>query len=381
MKSDCIVAKRSRPPCSSRRLRWTVRLGALIAFAALGIALLRNGPSSRGSQTATASGREMPAGPTQAQAIAGKIAERLEDLCEPSRVDHEAGDVAQLNLLCAEGLPGADTLDVPHCLATRDQWAARVKAETERHLYRYRGNPQEYEHSEAYFRMLMMAVVLAEDFGVHYNPARAADAVPVRENDGFFADSRDVFLHGLLGPRRMGTCSSMPVLYLALGRRLGYPLKLVTTKGHLFLRWEGPTERFNLEATGRGMNRYDDEHYKQWPFPLTEQEIAENGYLKSLSAGEELAVFLTIRAQCLTEAARFADAMAALDHAVRLAPGIKLHRLLLAQARLRVAASASASPALAPQPEGDRSLGRVETASESKGRAALHTHTLQSVSQ
>ena len=33
---------------------------------------------------------------------------------------------------------------------------------------------------------------------------------------------------------------------MAVGRRLGYPLKLVTTKGHLFVRWEGAGERFNI---------------------------------------------------------------------------------------------------------------------------------------
>ena len=66
----------------------------------------------------------------------------------------------------------------------------------------------------------------------------------------------------------------MPVLYIAIGRRLGYPLKLVTTKAHLFIRWESATDRFNVEATGRGMNRYDDEHFKHWPFPVTEEDAS-----------------------------------------------------------------------------------------------------------
>jgi hypothetical protein len=55
----------------------------------------------------------------------------------------------------------------------------------------------------------------------------------------------------------------MPVLYVAQARRLGYPVSLVTTKGHLFDRWEGRGERFNVECTGHGMNRYDDAHYRQ----------------------------------------------------------------------------------------------------------------------
>ena len=128
----------------------------------------------------------------------------------------------------------------------------------------------------------------------------------------------------------MGTCSSMPVLYAAVGRRLGYPLKLVTTKAHLFLRWEDGKERFDLEATGRGMNRYDDEHFKRWPFPVSEEEIRTEGYLKSLTAVEEFAVFLSLRANCLKEAGQIQEAAACYAQAARLAPGSRSYVLLLA---------------------------------------------------
>ena len=252
---------------------------------------------------------------------------------EPSRLGD--CDIALMNLLCAEGLPNAEGLDVQSALALLDKWATRVRTETQRHYYRFQKNPAEYEHSEGYFRMLMMAVVLYEDFQVRYNPERIASPGQAALDDGFFADSQDVFLHGLLGPRRMGTCSSMPVLYVALGRRLGYPLKLVTTKGHLFVRWESPVERFNVDATAKGMNRYGDDYYRNWPFPLTEAEINEHGYLKSLSAAEELAVFLSIRGQCLVEAGRYAEAINSYQHAIRLRPASRDQRLLLAQAQAK----------------------------------------------
>jgi hypothetical protein len=244
-------------------------------------------------------------------------------------VDLERTDVALLNLLCTQGLPGADGVNVDECLRTLYQWAERIKTETQRHHYRFRKNPAEFDHSEGYFRMLMMAVVLYEDFGVRYNPALALSPDQLSKGDHFFADSQDVFLHGLLGPKRLGTCSSMPVPYVSLGRRLGYPLKLVTTTAHLFVRWEGAGERFNLEATGRGMNRYDDAHFKQWPFPVTAEEVNAEGYLKSLTAAEELAVFLSIRGQCLMEARRTAEAATTYAEAVRLAPASRGYRLLL----------------------------------------------------
>jgi hypothetical protein len=269
-------------------------------------------------------------------------AESVQPLSAESRANSDT-DVVVQNLRCTGGLPGAEAVDLAACLTQLDNWSSRVKTETKRHLYKFRQNPAEFEHSEGYFRMLMMAVVVAEDFGVRYNPARVGNTATVAEPDDFFADSRDVFLHGVLGPQRLGTCSSMPILYLALGRRLGYPLKLVTTKAHLFLRWESDTERFNLEATGRGMNRYDDEHYRQWPFPLTEQEIQEDGYLQSLTPAGEQAVFLSIRSQCFRTAGRLAEAQDAGAEAVRLAPEVRSYRVLLAETRADRYASTAAA--------------------------------------
>ena len=268
-------------------------------------------------------------------------------------------DIAVLNLLCAEGLPGAEALTPQECIATLTQWAHRVQSETERHLHRFKENPAEFDHSEGYFRMLMMAVVLYEDFSVRYNPARMSTAGSLDVNDNFFADSSDLFLHGLLQPPlnpqrwrtpstlnlRLGTCSSLPVLYIAIGRRLGYPLKLVTTKAHLFLRWESATERFDLEATGKGMNRYDDEHFKQWPFPVTEDEIKADGYLQSLTPVEELAVFLSLRGHCLREAGRTQEAASAYRAAAKLVPASRAYRILLADT---LAGSPASFPASSP---------------------------------
>jgi hypothetical protein len=250
---------------------------------------------------------------------------------EPSQLRHT--EIATLNLLSAEGLPGTEGLNQEECLANLQAWAIRVRSETQRHLYRFQRNPGEFNNSEGFFRMLIMAVVLAEDFQIRYNPARISQPGERSITDGFFADSREVFVHGLLGPRRMGTCSSMPVLYVALGRRLGYPVSLVTTKGHLFVRWESPKERFNVETTARGMEHYDDEYYKQWPFPLTDDEAQAEGYLKSLTPPEELAVFLSIRGMCLREAGRHAEAAEAFAAAVRLAPNCRSYRLMLASLR------------------------------------------------
>lgn len=242
-------------------------------------------------------------------------------------------DIAHMNLLCAAGLTGCERVDVSDSLAVLGEMAVRVEAETKRHHYRYERNPTEFENSRGFYKVLMLGVVLAEDFKVHYCKDRQVSPGLASPNDGFFADARNVFLPGLLGEQRQGTCSSMPVLYVAVGRRLGYPLKLVTTKGHLFVRWEGAGERFNLEVTGNGLNRFADEYYRQWPFAVSDAEVASERYLQSLSPMGELAVALSIRAMCLRETGRMESAADVFDAAVKLAPEVRSYRVMAEQCR------------------------------------------------
>ena len=261
----------------------------------------------------------------------------------------DRASIAWVNLLCAQHLPGAPEVKPQESLNRLHDWAARVRTETERHRNRFKGNPAEFEHSEGFFKMLMMAVVLVEDFGVHYLTNRQINPASAADGDGFFANPSDVFLHGALAAKRGGTCSSLPVLHVAIGRRLGYPLKLVTTKGHLFVRWEGQGERFNIEVSGQGLNRFDDSYYRKWPFPVTEEEVAAEGYLKSLTAPEELAVFLSIRGMCLREAGRREEAADAFASAARFAPNVRSYKRM--ELQLRGAVTTTNAPPIQSKPD------------------------------
>ena len=157
-------------------------------------------------------------------------------------------------------------------------------------------------------------------------------------SDKFFADSRDVFLHGLTGEPGKGTCSSLPVLYVAVGRRLRYPLSLVGAKCHLFLRWEDKTTRLNIEGASLGMNTYDNAHYRAWPYPMSAEEEKDNRYLKSMTAAEECAVFLSTRAECLLVAGRLDEAIAAAEAAARLTPDSRYFQTILGLVKGAVAA-------------------------------------------
>ena len=228
---------------------------------------------------------------------------RLCQLLE-QKVAETGYDIAEINLLAARGLPGAENIDVDRSLKTLDLWAAWVKHETDRHLYKFQKAPEDYNDSEAYFRILMMICTLQEDFHVCYNkdPKMRAGPVELVPSDlSFFGNPKDLFVNGLTEGEHEGTCASLPVLYVAIGRRLGYPLKLVECKGHLFARWEDAEERFNIEGTNRGLNCYPDQEYMEWPYPISKEELATGMYMKSLSPKRELAAFLELRALCLKQ--------------------------------------------------------------------------------
>jgi hypothetical protein len=233
-------------------------------------------------------------------------------------------DFALMNLLCAKGLPGAEGMDVPALLAKLDSWAEVVRNETERHLYRVNDPSygEHYAHSEARLRAEFIVQVLQEDCGVHYNVERIRDVN--------FANSQDMFIHGMVGSNNGGTCASLPVLYTAIARRLNYPVKLVLAREHIFMRWDDGKEQFNIDGAGNaGVDYPDDAYYRTWPHPITDKMMESGEFLKSLTPAGELSVFLLNRGVCLHENGRFAEAVEAYAAAHRLMPSATSPRLAL----------------------------------------------------
>ena len=107
---------------------------------------------------------------------------------------------------------------------------------------------------------------------------------------------------------RQGTCSSLPVLYVAVAQRLGYPVDLASTEEHLYLRYEEGTNHLNVDAAGEGFITQTDEKYRKWPHKLTEEEIKTYGYLQPMSTQQILGAFLAMRAMNLTSAKKFDEA-------------------------------------------------------------------------
>ena len=238
----------------------------------------------------------------------------------------EQTDIALNNLHCAAGLPGAEKLDVPRLLRKLDQWAELVRVDTDRNYHKFLKTPWQFNNSTAYFCVVCMVAVLERRCGVRYNPKWTGITIDEPIPREFGSDARDLFIHAIIdGPG--GTCGSLPVLHAAVGRRLGYPLKIVKAFQHLFLRWDDPKgkywlhpARFNIEATGPGIHRLPDEHYKTWPRRIPPEDIEAGTFLKSLTSEEELAEFINARANCIAMHGKLADAVKTMRKAVELAP-------------------------------------------------------------
>jgi hypothetical protein len=237
----------------------------------------------------------------------------LAQLVAMSEAELAAQDIARLNLFCAGGLPGIHAVDFDACIAKLDDWTAYIGRNSERWWPDFLRAPREGEDSPGKFCMLCVASLLQRQLGVQYN-------LPFTAGDYDGRDSRNLFLHGVLSGRG-GTCVTLPVLYIAVGRRLGYPLFLVKTKDHYFARWEEQGgERFNVECAVRGFASRSDRHYQTWRTPISDAEVRSGAFLRNLTRREELANFLNERGNCLLDHLLLPAAVEAYYHANRLAP-------------------------------------------------------------
>ncbi len=251
------------------------------------------------------------------------------NVLELSLVEIANCDIAELNLCAAYGLPGIKKINAEKLVNRLDEWAYHVRVEICRHLYRLdprsTAPPTEfsYENSVARFLCYYLLQVLQEDCGVAYHPDRKFNPD--------FCHPEDLFIHGIVDENgKGGTCASMPVVYVAVARRLGFPVSLVETKGHFFFRWEDdkgtvlqwehpklnlwvPPDRFNVEGSGEGIAYYDDSHYVQWPELWNEADTAHGRYLKSLTNVEAFASFLIQRAECFYEAGLWQECIQSIE--------------------------------------------------------------------
>jgi hypothetical protein len=218
-------------------------------------------------------------------------------------------DIAYLNLVCAQGLNGSENLDIPACLAKLDEMAKHIDTKTKANFNSYEKHPGAYENNKGHFKAICMVTFAVMDYGIEYNPDRIESVDKLSPNNVFFADSRDVFINGMLQRNPpMGTCSSLPVLWVAIGRRIGYPLCMSNTMLHFFVRWKTEKDSFDFEGTQNGCGINDDDFYRTWPVSVDDKKIKYWGLLTDFTRKEELMHFLVTRGDCLAANKRFVEA-------------------------------------------------------------------------
>jgi hypothetical protein len=229
------------------------------------------------------------------RSLADPIAESARDMACMSGAEFSRQDIAEVNLACAAGLPGSEGLNIAKCLDRLEEWTDYAKRKTHRALQN-KGRFREYDDwPDGRYRALILQMAIQNDLDVKSNHERMSQPY-----DG--SDSRDLFIHAVLTELHLVMCATAPVVYAAIGRRLGYPIHLVKTKCHVFCRWDDPNgERFNIEPTNPGFISYSDEHYRTWPFEWTAFEKTTECWLRNLSPREELGMFLDARGTCWFE--------------------------------------------------------------------------------
>ena len=227
-------------------------------------------------------------------------------------------DLGFRNLLCATDLPGAEDMDIPLYMRRLEALTEFARRKIQRDLARFRQNPDQFGFprpcTENFFRIINMVTALKVGCGLRYNPERVEDA-----SRQF--SSKDLFINGLLSDDRIGTCNSIPVVIVAVGRRLGYPLFLSANRHHVWARWDGQGERFNIDAScPGGFNDFDDEHYRNMHGPMREVDVENGYYLRNFTPADETALFLFSRGWVLEDHGRFEEGLPAWAKCCFLAP-------------------------------------------------------------
>ena len=200
-------------------------------------------------------------------------------------------DPLVMNLIVASKLPGMADLDIGRYAKLVDEWAILISRGLAAAEIEAAHNDLAYQYDPDLWRAGGMAVAVA---GPHIGISYTAEVLDA-------GDPIQTFLPGLIDTKT-GTCANMPVLYLAIAHRLGWPLRVVVSRDHFWCRWDDGSKQFNLEATsttsdgqiGSFLSTPDDEYARQLGTPRIAIECGSD--FTSLTPRQLLGVFLQTRA-------------------------------------------------------------------------------------
>ncbi len=172
-----------------------------------------------------------------------------------ARLPEEQIDIGRVALiLTTEAFPD---LDVARYSAQLDARAADIR--------RLTGDATDPD-----YRIRVMNTYLYLDQGFHFD-----------QDDMYAKLLKNRYLNGILDTKS-GSCTTMPLLYLAVAQRLDYPVYPVAAPQHLFLRYVDPQlQQQNIEATSGGGSPSNQDYTEDMEVP--EAGIKSGVYLATMT--------------------------------------------------------------------------------------------------
>lgn len=156
-------------------------------------------------------------------------------------------------------------------------------------------------------RRIRVLNTVLRDAGYHY------------DRDPFARNRQEYyFLNGILDTKK-GICYTLPLLYIAVAQRLGYPVYPVAAPDHIFVRYvDASFKAQNIEVTSGG-KYFPDEIYIR-DFSISSKGLESGSYLRNMSYREFLGYMLGANAFILARSGDGNKAIAYTEKAIQLVP-------------------------------------------------------------
>jgi hypothetical protein len=234
----------------------------------------------------------VPAQPNWTFDYTGITAEQLVGLTDEQLAEF---DPLAVNLIVAKGVPRIADLDIRLYQEQVNAWTWDF---ANRYLPAwatvYEDQPESYGHNSRLFEVGMIQQFFTQEVRIRYRED-GCDGIRIR-----LLNPSDMFVNGLLDTLQ-GTCANMPVLYLALAWRMGWPVSLACNRAHYLVRYDDGQCTFNIEAalvnvTGPGFYWSSDELEIKLR-NIGRKALSSGSDLKALTPRERLGAFLSMRAR------------------------------------------------------------------------------------
>ena len=219
----------------------------------------------------------------------------LERLANLKENDIDIGTTAFV--LASEAFPD---LDIQRYSAQLDRLAGEIRQFTETM------RPRTTDSTKPDYPIRAMNTYFYKRQGFHYD-----------RDDMYALQLKNRYLNGTLDAKA-GSCTTLPLLYLALAQRLGYPVYPVAAPQHLFCRYRLPDGTYqNIEATAGGWSP-DADYISQLEIP--EAGIKSGAYLETMTYRQLLGDLIAENGGYWARQKEFARAVRYMTIALRLNP-------------------------------------------------------------